>query len=97
MMVCHTCDNPPCVRPEHLFLGTNGDNMRDCARKGRHDNFNDGKKCAKIDRETAQKIRDLYATGQFTQQQVADQFGLHQTSVHYIVSGAYWLPRPAVN
>lgn len=35
MVICHTCDNPPCYEADHLFIGTQGDNIRDAIAKGR--------------------------------------------------------------
>lgn len=43
LSVLHRCDNPKCIRPDHLFLGTQGTNVRDCVAKGRQRNQNTGR------------------------------------------------------
>lgn len=55
LFVCHTCDNPSCVNPKHLWLGTNQDNMIDMTQKGRQD--------CKLDPKQVIEIRKLYDDG----------------------------------
>ena len=67
LCVCHKCDNPSCVNPKHLFLGTQKDNMEDAYRKGRIDNFiratGSGNNSATLTDEQVNCIREEYSNG----------------------------------
>jgi len=57
--VCHRCDNPSCVRPDHLFLGTQKDNMRDMVAKGRrYDSHGENNSFSKLTTQTVLAIRN---------------------------------------
>lgn len=89
--VCHTCDNPVCVNPSHLFLGTPTDNMQDCIRKGRF-KASGSPQLKGIDHPRAifnadqiREIRRRYAEGGISQQSLADEYGTDQCKISKVV------------
>ncbi len=87
-VVCHTCDNPPCVNPEHLFTGTVKDNAVDAANKGR---TTQGERNihAKLTDEQVLEIRERHASGEH-RREIAQAFGISADSVNRIASRRTW-------
>ena len=92
LFVCHRCDNPPCVRPDHLFLGTALDNARDMIAKGRarHPSMA-GERCGhnKLTAAAVADIRARHAAGE-VQKRLAEEYGVSRATVCYIVNGRLW-------
>lgn len=87
--ICHTCDNPPCINPAHLFPGTRRDNMQDATTKGRLSN-GEASHYAKLTEQQVADIRLTYAAGGVTQREVARMFGTSQANVSLIVRSRTW-------
>lgn len=91
--VCHFCDNPSCVRPDHLFLGTHKDNAVDKVRKGRHVTTNGEESVlAKLTEEQVAEIRRRYRRygGANSGASLAREFGVHKTEISKIVLKKRW-------
>lgn len=93
MFVCHHCDTPACVRPDHLFLGTCADNLRDMREKRAA-----GKtwkrppapeRKSRLTEEQVREIRARLADG-YPRYSVAARFGITTRMVGYIIDGRYW-------
>lgn len=104
--VLHDCDNPPCCNGAHLFAGTAADNSADCAAKGRlnspsgkrsgrytrPDRTARGEDVggAKLTADDVREMRRLYLTGDYSQQDLAERFGVGRENVGQIVRGDHW-------
>jgi hypothetical protein len=90
--VCHKCDNPACVNPDHLFLGTRRDNMIDCKVKGRlkmpQKKYGADHPGAKLTVDEVRSVRARRARGQCSA--VAREFGVSPRTVDRIWRGESW-------
>lgn len=93
MYVCHRCDNPPCVNPDHLFEGTQKDNMQDAKRKGRvsttHVRSGEESAASRLTWREVRDIRALRARG-WRQASLAETFGVGQQHISRVVRGVVW-------
>lgn len=83
--VCHKCDTPSCVNPNHLFLGTRKDNMQDAVAKDRV-RRGEGVPGAVLCEEAIRRIRKL----RLPQQAIADLYGVSQTNISHIQLRKTW-------
>ncbi len=90
MCVLHTCDNPPCCNPDHLFLGTHADNSQDKVNKGRQSKLK-GERAgrAKLTDKNVREIRSLIAKG-WVYTRIARRFGVGKSTIGYIGTGETW-------
>ena len=106
MDVCHRCDVPACVNPDHLFLGTRSDNVRDMVQKGRGNPARGDKSGArtrpdrvprgessgmsKLTDAIVRTIRADHAAGIATMAALARRYGVAHNTVREIVTGSSW-------
>lgn len=91
LSMCHHCDNPPCVRPSHLFVGTHKDNSDDCARKNRRSNRRgSANPNAKLTLADADAIRRAYRDETKTQTEIGALYGVSQKTVSKIINRHLW-------
>lgn len=86
--VCHSCDNPPCVNPDHLWLGTHNDNMQDMVKKQRL--FPGVEAKSPLTREAVLHIRSVYTHKYGQLKQLAEQYGVDPMTIRRVVRREVW-------
>ena len=87
MCVLHQCDNPSCINPEHLFLGTRADNIQDMIQKGRDRKIaGETHHKAKLSRTKVAIIKD----SPLSSSKLAAQYGVHKSTIRSIMAGKTW-------
>jgi len=90
LFVLHKCDNPKCVNPNHLFLGTKQDNMDDMKYKGRSpNNAGEFNPSAKLKKLQVDEIRDRYAKGE-RQSELGKKYGVTRQTIWQVVHNIHW-------
>ncbi len=90
LLVLHKCHNRICSNPEHLYLGTNKDNIRDMLVAGRGNRSRQRSKMAKLDREKAREIKELLYDRIVSQRKIANRYGVSRGTVLDILRGKSW-------
>jgi hypothetical protein len=90
--VLHSCDNPYCVNPDHLFLGTHQDNMSDMKKKGRGVSLKGSDHYASASEFTDQEVLSIKKQLRLgvKQSHIAALYGVHKTTIQGIASGKSW-------
>ena len=91
MEVCHKCDNPSCVNPKHLFLGTRQDNIDDRERKGRNITFiGEEQPRAKLTKKSVKDARWERAYKGTSFQALANRYGVSKKTMQNAINGVTW-------
>ena len=89
MYVLHKCDNPCCVNPNHLFLGTHQDNMDDMLKKSRNARGETNGQ-SKLKESEVSDIRAEYRDGGITQYDLAAYYKVDQSQISYVINNKTW-------